>query len=273
MSEGPKGDYERQKEESEQINKAEIGEYFKRLSPDYHSGEASKGQANEEGVSSILFFGALFLVIGIIVSLEKPANRGGASSPPATKEQLAAPVNRTEQIPLLIEAPRPGRSIINSSVRLDKNFRYNRANEGREPAIENPDPRRELARAVLRQRAERNHPRSLSVQDRLVTEGLASYDELERMLGRTDLADIPRTALSGLQENAAEDHPNDFSKQLYQINRNISAYRESRGLDVSDIPRSVVAQIISDVAEEYPFDYSTQLYFIKRELNRYRSPN
>ncbi|MHC4405348.1 MAG: hypothetical protein ACYTG0_37355 [Planctomycetota bacterium] len=83
--------------------------------------------------------------------------------------------------------------------------------------------------------------------------------------------DIPDEVHATIRAKAAEDHPDNYSTQVFRIKNELTAYRELQNFDrPSDIPEQVFHMVTRKAAEDHPDNYSTQVFLIKNELKAYR---
>lgn len=74
---------------------------------------------------------------------------------------------------------------------------------------------------------------------------------------------IPEEVVARIEENAANDHPDNYSTQRYVIKNQVEAWYQVQSFNPEGLPEEIVAQIVQRVRTEHPYDFSTQ-YFVAR---------
>jgi len=81
---------------------------------------------------------------------------------------------------------------------------------------------------------------------------------------------VPGNVMDRIQRKAAEDWPDDYAQQKFQIECQIKAYHALQDLREARVPTGVLAALKKEAAEDWPDDYSQQEYQIKRQINAFR---
>lgn len=111
----------------------------------------------------------------------------------------------------------------------------------------------------------------------LIAANSSSIDEVsvldlanEPAVKRPAPATIPAAIVKRIEAKAAKSHPDNYSTQLYLIEREKEAYLELQTLSPPQgVPKTVFKQVSADAKKSHPDNYSTQRYVIGNQLDAY----
>ena len=111
---------------------------------------------------------------------------------------------------------------------------------------------------------------SWSSQQRPLQEEQPTEAKTAILQGKTSTPDLPGELLEGIRRRAAEDHPGDYSTQLFVINQQIAAYQELQEYEcLPTVALDVFQRLKGNAGRDHPWDYSTQLYVVREQLAAY----
>jgi len=70
-----------------------------------------------------------------------------------------------------------------------------------------------------------------------------------------------------IKNNAAQDHPNDFSTQRHVISEQIKSWKKLNNYSNHAIPDDVLEKIMQGAREDHPYDFSTQIYVVEQQVS------
>ena len=101
---------------------------------------------------------------------------------------------------------------------------------------------------------------------------LVCYDDVQENLNQLPQPTtvIPNGILEIIKQNAAEEWPNDYEMQAYEIGKQSEGYLEVANLDyIQDVPNETLIQIKQQAIKEWSNDYSMQIYETNQQVEAY----